>query len=468
MELILQVPEVLELAFYLGLLNYFLGNLIKALPIPMTTVKKIGLGMIKDSLAIWILASSFTLILNTIEYVRGVLGISWTPLWAWFGIQTATIIGYINALKALGSVLGGFLGSVVGPLISSAVSILTTALTSIMALQILSVVVNTRGVEILALGIVLYSVPLRIFRRSGSLLISFIVVFSIALPGLPGFVEFLSTNIASSEASAVYSQGIAYPNIYVRDLTGSPMGYGLLHFYDADMEVGDGEPIAIYPLSSNGSIVMRNISWGLPVGRNLTAVLESVGWLFRYDKTISIPSSCVYSRCDIKIDLPGVMASDSIHLVIHTPRTLTDYYFEKRISDSGGEIRLLLNVYGEDNVTITYPESTEIIEVKLNGEVMEIEPVREWSWYGIRGYDASIYIDTPGLNEIVISYRKGEIGLIDLPAKGYASSLMGGDPIIYFLGTAITTVFLTLVFPTVYLSLLVMGTYSLARLLEGR
>ncbi|MDT7888752.1 MAG: hypothetical protein RQ885_07230 [Desulfurococcales archaeon] len=446
----IEVSQALELSFYLGLLNYVLGNLLLGSPIPFPSVKRLGLYMIKDALVIWILASSFTIILNVIEYIRGVVGLSWESLHKWLNLLLVNVTGYLGIIKILSGMLGN-LSTFLSPILSRITSLLSTSLISLVALQLLSIVISTKYSELLAIGILIYALPLGIFKRAGSILIAFTIVFSIALPAMPLFVT------AIYPASPKIANSKAFPQIEVKDLTGGALGDSLLLIYQSP-ETLPGSEIAAILVNDQGQVAINGTP-GLPVNRVYYFSLEMFGWRLYSSTSITLGSECVFKNCSYVITIDGVLVSDSPYILIHTPPTLTQYIVYK---DPGrGYMKLTLSLSSPSIFIVTVPYYTAIKYVSIDGNTTSWDDRRSWSWAGIEGYNYYKLLD-PGLHVLEIQYVKG------MSARPLLSQFYRVDSgeIEEMISNAVVLLFLTTVFPVVYITLLTMATYTLARILE--
>jgi hypothetical protein len=446
----LEVSQALELSFYLGLLNYVLGNLLLGSPLPFPSVKKLGIYMIKDALAIWILASSFTIILNVIGYIRSITGISWETLHEWLSAILLNVLSYLGTIKILSGMIGS-LSAFLSPILSRITSLLSTAMISLIALQILSIIISTKYSELLAIGILVYALPLGIFKRAGSILISFTLIFSVALPAMPLFIS------AIYPVSPKTLGDRAFPYIEVRDLSGGALGDALLLVYQSSNMI-QGSEIAAMLVNDRGETIMDETP-GLPIGGIYYFSLEMFGWRLYSASSIFLGNECMFKNCSYVITIDGVLASDSPYIFIHTPPALTYYIIYK---DPGrGIMKLVLHLASISFLIATAPYYTVVTAISIDGNQTTWDDRRPWSWAGIDGYNYYKLLD-PGVHIIEIHYIKG------IPSKPLLNPFYKVDrnEIKEMLSNAIILIFLTTVFPVVYITLLTMATYTLARLLE--
>jgi hypothetical protein len=107
------------------------------------------------------------------------------------------------------------------------------------------------------------------------------------------------------------------------------------------------------------------------------------------------------------------------------------------------------------------PYYTAIKYVSIDGNTTSWDDRRSWSWAGIEGYNYYKLLD-PGLHVLEIQYVKG------MSARPLLSQFYRVDSgeIEEMISNAVVLLFLTTVFPVVYITLLTMATYTLARILE--
>lgn len=449
----LQVGQALELSFYLGLLNYVIGALLLGSPIPIPSVKRIGVFLMKDAMIIWILASSFTLILNVLGYMRDILGLSWSNLSLWLSGLMVNISSLMALLRSLASMMGP-LSTFLSPIFSSLISMLSTALLSVLALQIMSTIVSTKAPDIIAIGILVYSIPLGFFKRAGSILISFAVIFSLALPAMPMFTSLFLPTLPQTSG-----WNLSHPIIRVRDLTGGFLGNSLLLIYQTPDKT-PGSEVAIVPVDENG-VARVNATPGLPVNRVYYFSLEMNGWRFYSSSTISMGVECIMTPCSYEATVEGVLVSDPPYILIHTPRSLTSYIVIKDLDN--GYLKITLNLVSRSALVVTLSTLTVLEEALIDGEPISWSDRRPWSWAGVQGYDYYLLLDQ-GTHVVEIKYVRGETPKPLLQLYMYYN--IQQDDLSTMFSNAILVLFASTVFPTVYLTLLVTATYSLARFIE--
>lgn len=446
----IQVSWALEISFYLGLLNYVLGTLLLGSPLPFPSIKRLGSLMIKDSFAVWILASSMTLILNLVHGLRALLGLSWDSFFAWVAANTAAVASNMVGIKSLP--LGSY-ATYLSPIISRITSILSTTLASLIALQLLGLIISRKAPEIVALGILLYSIPMGFFKRAGALLIAGAVVLSLGLPALPAFVEYLSSSV---RGSSVGLGGLGQVTFWVRDLTGGALGSSILMIYSSP-DKRDQSLVAEIPTDARGAAA-ANATDQL-VGRKLYFSLEAMGWRFHSSTQLEIPRSCAVSVCSFNVTVEGILVSDSPYIYVHLPPALASYVIVKDPEE--GVMNLSLDLRGGTRLVVTAPSSTSVSDPVVDGAPSRWDGADTSSWQGV---PVVTYWKTleGGNRTILIRYFKGAP-----PEPSLRSSIGVGDQDLQdLLAQAVLYLFLLFVFPTTYITLMGLATYSLARFLE--
>jgi len=189
----------LDYAALIATVTYTLGGLFYILPIPIHGVKKWGPAMIKDGIYATVWIAIYDAVLKLAYYIMGLLGASW-------GNYMITLTGAVSTLGATYTILAGIIagakviggldipiisgiGNAVGsfqPLISA-----TNGVGDLLEFYILlysfSVLIEFATPFLISLGVMFLSLPFRIGRGIGSMLIAFSLVFYIGLPLLPAF-----------------------------------------------------------------------------------------------------------------------------------------------------------------------------------------------------------------------------------------------------------------------------------------
>ena len=172
--------NVLPLALNLAILTYFIGVLILALPIPYRQLKKWGIRLLSDAIMAAVLISAYNIILGIGDFILSLLGYSWAGFMGWLTERTAILVTALMGLTYITSWIKSLGYSMILSPLGLASTYITLALSAVrMMYFIASFIWNFRS-ELLALGLLLYSLPLRIGKDVGAFFIeaSFKVIIS--------------------------------------------------------------------------------------------------------------------------------------------------------------------------------------------------------------------------------------------------------------------------------------------------
>ena len=452
----------------MAFLNYVLGAILLGSPLPFASLKRIGYGMMKDSIAGVILITSFNIILTIISFIRGLVGASPEDLNNWFSSQLVSISEKLVALRMMLLTSNPVFKALIEPVVSSIASLLSTAYISLLLLRIIYIIITTKGALLIALGLLLYTIPLGVFKRAGSFLISFVIISMIALPAIPNFVNFLASNIALTNTNAVYANQntqICYPVIILRDLSGNNVSYGYAKFYFPE---DPNNIIAAYPANVNGVIDTRSLGHGLPIEKNIFSKVEIYGWLFETSNSLYFSRDCLYNQCIQYIKISGILTSDPPYIIIHTPYNIIAYnYTIEKLDLNTSLLKIFVLVSSEDNLYVTFPSTTTIASFTVNG-VNTVYKVLNWTWSGVSGSTYVSRLD-PGLNFVEIYYSYAS------PPQPQSEVIPYGDdqrdnPSISletFLSDATAIFVISTLLPSIYMTLILIATNALSRILSS-
>ncbi|MGC9148318.1 MAG: hypothetical protein ACP5GI_02600 [Sulfolobales archaeon] len=462
----MEISNLLELSYYLAFLNYVLGAVLLGSPLPFASVKRLGYNMMKDSVAGFVLITSFYIILQLINFLRGLIGSNTNDFDSWFTTQSITISEKLVSLKLVLLASNPLLRSLIEPIVSVAASLLSTAFTSLFLLRIIYSLVMQKGSVLLSLGILLYTVPLGIFKRAGSLLISFVIISMIALPAIPNFVDFLASNIVNTSGSSTQTlELIAYPLIIVRDLSGNNLSYSYAKFYLAS---DSNNVIAAYPADVRGIIDCRSLNHGLPMEKNIFARVELYGWLFESSNSIYITRDCLERQCVLSLKISSIMTSDAPYIIIHTPYNIVAYnYSIHNVGDNTKQIMIYIVTSSNDEFYITFPATTKILLLDINDANTSYRVI-EWSWNGVSGYTYVSRLN-PGLNKIDILYNYTKPPQPTSEIVPYTSNNNATENTLEnILSDVISILIISTFLPSIYVTLILMATNALSKILSAR
>jgi len=441
--------DILSLAFYLSVFSYCLGLLLRALPIPFFTVKKLGRLLVVDSVFSAILVFSYRSITTIIEYLSSVLGADWASYSMWVTERTSLLLLLLSAFKAIGIVTSKIgLGAVFSSLISSIINLITTSLTTLLTVTVVALMLKTASSFLIALGILLISVPFRLARGAGAMIIAITVVFSIGIPLMPHFIATVSSGTLTSPS---LHEPVCSAILHIVDAKGNPIGQAVIEGYR------DEDFLYRYVFNVNGQLVVDKLSSGFPCEEHLVRV-EISG--FRY--SFNMPGSSGDMSLNYTLLIPDLLVLDTRRLVeIGSGVYIAEY------SKLENELTLQLEVY-ENTYFAVYIEAQDELVVLINGEVAEESRVVQYTWYSIDyvGYE---YTLTPGvyLVNIVVDYKSTtplDVLVEPFILKALQLDVLAPETAFFY----ITYMFVELtILPLIYVTILLTITYGVARLLGG-
>ena len=206
----IQPETLLTYALYLSSLTYFLGVLFYALPIPMKRIKKWGPTLIKDSIYSLVWLSIYNIIFYLAHLIMYYLNISWHH---YFNVLLSDIINLaiVEMILMLFSLAEspGLLsivpssgwGKVLYGIAKTGASIanikalsdaIEGSLTTYLVIYYLSEIIYYATPWLIALGVLLMSLPFRIGRSAGAGFIATALTFYVGLPLMPEFASDLT------------------------------------------------------------------------------------------------------------------------------------------------------------------------------------------------------------------------------------------------------------------------------------
>ncbi|MFP3204301.1 MAG: DNA import protein CedA [Metallosphaera yellowstonensis] len=232
--------EVLSISQDLAALTYFLGTLFMALPIPLYGVKKWGPKMISDGIYSTILVNLYETILYLVSVIGNQLGTNWPSYMNWLYELLANELSIFTVVRGILTIIGFTPLSVPFSLVLTFLSGFITITGTLIVIS--QLIYNNVGL-LIALGVLMLSLPFRIGRAVGGGLMGFAIVFYVGLPLLPAFlstfgvnvIQDFSTNINSlqalnsllSNAIPDYIEGtVIMPTAYLGILTSLSLGVG--------------------------------------------------------------------------------------------------------------------------------------------------------------------------------------------------------------------------------------------------
>jgi len=448
--------DLLSIAFYLSVLTYYLGVLIYMLPIPIYGLKKWAPQLMVDGVFSAILVFSYSLIMWLIQYFSGILGSDWNRYNEWLLKEINIIIGVILLFKAIGIGLSSMgLGFLANSLLSPLISSLTYLLVFLLTVSTLVYALYLLSHTLVAVGLVLHSIPFRITRSSGAMLISIVIIFSIGAPLMPSFVDLISNNVVEQINENKY--GVVYADIIVTDLVNNDISHSVVEFRGMDQNL-----LARYLADIAGYVDSSDIDKGIPSEKTYMSI-DIVGYKYSF---IITPEDLIEKK-DNKLVLPiklsNVISIKPLHYMIFMG-------FHGNIS-----IVSITNSSG----TIMVSSSTEYVlllilpiwdsgEIVLDNSSIEPNNVVEYKW-GDVDFKAYKYIISLGNHTISYEVRGNYYSKPVIDEVYYTRDTLGIsiDKPVYFINIVSSLIYRVFIGPIVYVSILFTASTALAKLLGG-
>lgn len=439
--------DLLTLAFNLSVLTYFIGAMLKGAPIPLASLKKLGSRLMVDGIFSAALVFSYRALLFSISYFGSVLGADWAAFNQWFVRETTVLVSLISLLKLIGmgyNKLGlGYLASgFVSPLVNVLVNTLITLLTFYVAAHAIRHVAPI----LISTGIALHSVPFRLTRAAGSVMIAVAIVFSVGAPFLPNFISIFQQGTLSVGVQAAPGYAKA------ADLYGSAIAFYVLEGYDSS-----GNLLYRYASDSAG-IVNATSQWKWFPTTAHTVALSLPGFKYTVEKA---PTLAGNGTVEINLTVPGVVAV-AINAFVYFYPSSVDVYSVQR---SNGSVAIRLSCQNASEIYVVYQKGGSV-NVLLDGRQPPTSPA-SLDWYGL-GFEALIVDVQAGDHTLVIETS----GLASSPPTveevGFvAHQLSSDDSFSALLSVASAAFFQFMVLPIAYVAMLVATSLALAKLLGG-
>jgi len=449
--------HLLLIAFYLTILTFYLGTLIYALPIPVTGLKRWGPRLLNDAFFIAILISSIEIILGFVDYLRQILGGDWST---YLGFVKGMIVFRSTAImimSALASTLSKIIPGI-ARIITIGINMVSASLYALMLLYFLGLVIFYGMASLVSLGVALMAVPFRISRAAGAFLVSFALVFYLALPLYPQFLLFIASPLPRSalDVSIVYGNVYCSPGCF---LDGGFVGIKVGNDYIGPVKLGTGGRMTLLMprkyMTSNAYIYFD------VTGHRFYTNMSNIA-LADICQTQPLEYMC---RVDIRVDY---ILFYSNGLTIHTyPPTVS----VTNINVSQGSITISLSAAEDTHIYISAVKSYDFVKVSIDDtlvESLEANKSYEWVWYNIPGRTYSLKMSRGKhvltIDYVLLSSEGLEPSVEDLyPTTLFRQDIDAGE----FLDYLASTIYLELISSILYLSIMLSATYGLTRLLGG-
>ncbi|WP_245521844.1 hypothetical protein [Staphylothermus hellenicus] len=422
------------------------------LPIPFYGLKKWAPQLMVDGIFSAILVFSYTFILWIIGYLGEALGSDWNNYYLWFANEINVIVTTILMLKLIGIGLSSIgLGFIANSMISPLVSSLTYLLMFLITTSILITALVTLAPTILSLGILLHSVPFRITRSSGAMLISLVIIFSIGTPLMPRFID----TISPPSILGVSNEGFVFAKIHVYDDNNIGVPYCLYEIYSLNNKLQ-----ARYRSDPNGFINASTVETGIPYSMHRVKI-DVAG--YHYETMIDpkkYPSSRGIVNITIKIN-NLVVIKPLRYLALMNYNNFSLLYMDDSLA--------ILNINASEATSmIIIGLESDSFSVSIDNVQAEPATTYSYEWGGAK-FEAEEYSLSRGNHLVEITYVLSGTAEPVFDEIYYGRDTLGIEMndltnLVYPITILIYRLFLG---PMIYLSVLFSASLALARLLGG-
>ncbi len=506
--------SLLGLALWLGVLSFYLGLLLYALPIPSLSLKRWGRTLAQDGLFIVFLVSAFKFlvylgdailqhfglikeeVLETLKnaYMNSILMYSGInalkEVWKTFVTPFLKSLPGGSILTILNKIMGGTLAYLFNNVIVAAAVTDTLSRFYLIAsslwllLYTLYTFVNIYFQFIVALGVFFMAVPFRLMRPAGASLIGFaysiyvvlplvLLVNKIMLSYLPEDMSWFLKSITpfNEYLTKISDKGVTYTSGYVRDYNDKGVPYAIVAFCDLRYQCGyyvtneQGFFDANYPFGG--------VPWPVSIVRiyilGVKAFSKIMDWRF-YAQTPDKMDQILFKLNNV------YMSHEGFYLIVNGLIRLDE------------EPRLLVDPYGtvyytvaftirKDNTTVdivttgVIDPSTIRFEVLRKGELEESE-AKSYIWGGVEVWDLRIRGNAGAYVKIKITGKHTYFVPPNVGNLGYLEVVTAKQLSVAAITTNVEDVtllfpFVVSVLPFIDLMIVSLGAYGIASALSG-
>ncbi len=447
--------NVLPLALNLAILTYFIGVLILALPIPYRQLKKWGIRLISDAVLAAVLISAYNIILSIGDFTLNLLGYGWTGFMSWLTERTAILVTALMGLTYITSWIKGLGYSIVLSPLGLASTYITLALSAIRMMYFIASFIWSFRSELLALGLLLYSLPLRIGKDVGAFFIAASLVMYVGFPLMPVFVNVFQGNTPQPTINSPVTL-----TCNVADLGGEPIPYPVLRLYKEGSKI----PIGVINGDKEGKVVLGDNMDILP--RNYTFKVEV---LFMGYAFTPVPSTIRSepSRTNYRLRLTNMIYQGGLAILIPSSLDVV------RVKYLGSRLEVTLTRSGmeESEIRVVKLAGVNVISLNVNNFSLKCD-WNSWTWKGIRLCECTLSLGNVEPNStrsifINISYTPKEYPSPNIEERRIVCYESLVDIIMQYVSIGIAYIYSFLFLPGVYLAALTTMSASLARVLGG-
>jgi hypothetical protein len=402
--------------------------------------------MMYDGIASATLVSAYGLMIKLGDYLLSIVNADWGNFTVWLTSRTGVLVSMYLLLQSLGAMLKASGAEVLLEILKHAGALLATALTAIKTVYIISMVIYSLRDKILAVGVLLYSLPLRVGRSVGAALIAASLVYYIGLPLMPAFAA-----IFEAPPVTMPSSGLGSIRGRVVDALGSPLPNAIIELYGSSTV----EPDVVVVADTSGRFYVGPPYDVMTEGTAFTSSVVFMGYRFTPDPSyLKAPwegSLRVYNL---------VYAGQSLALM------LIGVFYIGNMSRVCSELLLNMEVLSETaSVAILKLSIVNVSSIVVNGESLQCS-WREFTWAGSTIGECFINLSR-GSYTIELEYLGAEYPRPATTEKHYVSTADILDYLISLQTIAVSYVYSYLLLPAAYLAVLSASTYALSRFLGG-
>ncbi len=440
--------ELLSLAYSLSLLTFSLGTVLYGSPIPIKSVKKWGVLMMYDGMASALLVSLYSLLVRLTDYLLTVLDASWPQFMLWLTGRTGILVTFYISLQSMATALKLSGTDLLAELLKHVGSLVATSLTAIKVIYLIATVVYSIRDKILAVGILLYSIPMRVGKTAGAAMIALSLVYYVGLPLMPAFAA-----IFESPSAVVHSDGYGSIKGVVVDVAGRPIPYPVVRLYTTN----GIEPAVVVVGDVDGGFYVGPPQDLIKLGKELEVDILFMGYKLSPDPAVLVipwtgtlrVSNIMYLGNGLSIIFSGILVIEGV----------------EHPSPTSATIKLSVIDYVAD-LGFLKVNSTNVNQLLVDGKELTCTWT-SFSWRGMLLDECFIQLG-PGTHTVTVGHYSG-IGYPE-PEVEERHYIDYGDVMDYLNAlqtTAASYLYSYLLLPSAYLVLLSTSSYILSKFLGG-
>jgi len=402
--------------------------------------------MMYDGIASAILVSAYGLVIKLGDYLLTVVNADWGGFTVWLTSRASVLVSTYLLIQSLGAMLKVSGAEVLLEILKHVGTLLATALTAIKTIYLISMVIYSLRDKILAVGVLLYSLPFRAGRSVGAAMIAASIVYYIGLPLMPAFAA-----VFEAPPIATPSSGLGSIRGRVVDAIGNPLPNAVVELFGSSSVEPDvavvGDPTGAFYVGPPYDMLAE--------GTSFTPSVVFMGYRFTPDPSyLKVPWEGTLRVYNL------VYAGQSLTLV------LIGALYIGNLSRVGSKLIVLLEVLSETaSLAILKLSSVNVSSAMVNGEGLRCS-WEGFSWAGITLEECYLNLGR-GSYSIELEYLGVEYPRPAITEKHYVGVVDVLDYLISLQVVAVSYVYSYLLLPSAYLVVLSASTYALSKFLGG-